>query len=98
MRITRLNSINATLLIRLYKIFTRQYMDYAQALTARNKTQRQKLEVIQNRRLPYARRAVDSTNISNNPAGNCMFKVNNRNTRTRCEICSKLTIKTPERR
>ena len=32
------------------------------------------------------------------PAGNCMFKVNSRNTRTRCEICSKLTIKTPERR
>ena len=28
------------------------------------------------------------------PAGNYMFKVNNRNTRTRCEICSKLTIKT----
>ena len=27
-----------------------------------------------------------------------MFKVNSRNTRTRCEICSKLTIKTPERR
>ena len=26
------------------------------------------------------------------PAG--MFKVNNRNTRTRCEICSKLTIMT----
>ena len=32
------------------------------------------------------------------PAGNYMFKVNNRNTRTRCEICSKLTTKTPERR
>ena len=32
------------------------------------------------------------------PAGNYMFKVNNRNIRTRCEICSKLTIKTPERR
>ena len=31
------------------------------------------------------------------PAGNYMLKVNNRNTRTRCEICSKLTIKTPER-
>ena len=28
-----------------------------------------------------------------NPAGNYMFKVNNRNTRTRCKICSKLTIK-----
>ena len=26
-----------------------------------------------------------------------MFKVNNRNTRTRCEICSKLTIKKVER-
>ena len=32
------------------------------------------------------------------PAGNYMFKVNSRNTRTRCEICSKLTIKIPERR
>ena len=30
------------------------------------------------------------------PAGNCMFKGNNRNTTTRCEICSKLAIKTPE--
>ena len=28
------------------------------------------------------------------PAGNFMFKVNNKNTTTRCEICSKLTIKT----
>ena len=27
-----------------------------------------------------------------------MFNVNNRNTRTRCEITSKFTIKTPERR
>ena len=31
------------------------------------------------------------------PAGNYTFKVNNKNTRTRCEICSKLTIKRPER-
>ena len=30
------------------------------------------------------------------PAGNYMFKVNNKNTRTRCEVCSKLTIKTAE--
>ena len=36
--------------------------------------------------------------LPNYPAGNYMFKVNNRNTRTRCKICSKLTIKTPERR
>ena len=27
-----------------------------------------------------------------------LFKVNNENTRKRCEICSKLIIKTPERR
>ena len=31
-------------------------------------------------------------------AGNYMFKVNYRNTRTSCEICSKSTIKTTERR
>ena len=30
------------------------------------------------------------------PAGNFMFKVNKRNTRTRCEIFSKLTMKTTE--
>ena len=32
------------------------------------------------------------------PAGIYLLKFNNRNTRARCEICSKLTIKTPERR
>ena len=32
------------------------------------------------------------------PVENYMFKVNDRNTRTRCEICSKLTIKTSETR
>ena len=31
------------------------------------------------------------------PVGNYMFKVNNKNTRARCEICSKLTKETPER-
>ena len=31
------------------------------------------------------------------PVGIYMFKVNNRNTRIRCEICSKLTLKTQER-
>ena len=35
---------------------------------------------------------------AHNPFGIYMFKVNNRNTRTRCEIYSKLTIKTPEQR
>ena len=32
------------------------------------------------------------------PVGIYLLKVNKRNTRTRCEICSKLTIKTPKRR
>ena len=31
-------------------------------------------------------------------AGIYLLKVNNKNTRKRCEICSNLTIKTPERR
>ena len=36
--------------------------------------------------------------FENSPADIYMFKVKNKNTRARCEICSKLTIKTPERR
>ena len=32
------------------------------------------------------------------PADNYMFKVNSRNTGTRCKICSELVIKTPEQR
>ena len=31
------------------------------------------------------------------PLGNYLFKIINRNTRARCEICSKFMIKTPER-
>ena len=38
---------------------------------------------------------VHFVSLKSIPAGNDMFKVNKRNTRTRCEICSKLTIKTP---
>ena len=40
--------------------------------------------------------SLDITTII--PAGNYMFKGKSRNTRIRCKICSKLTIKTPERR
>ena len=32
------------------------------------------------------------------PAGIYLFKISNGNIRTMCEICSKLIIKTPERR
>ena len=41
---------------------------------------------------------MDVFKINSFPAGIYLPKVNNRNTRTRCEICSELTIKTPERR
>ena len=43
----------------------------------------------------YIERAFSA---KDNPVGNYMLKVNNRNTSTRCETCSKLTVKTPERR
>ena len=36
-------------------------------------------------------------NATKFPANVYLLKVNNRSTRKRCEICSKLTIKTPER-
>ena len=74
MRITRLNSINANLLIRLYRIFIRPYIDCAcTTFTALNKTHthREKLEVIENRCFCYARRAVDSTCTSNNDFRSC---------------------------
>ena len=35
--------------------------------------------------------------IGPSPVGDYMFKVNNRNTRTRCETCSMLTLQTPKR-
>ena len=35
---------------------------------------------------------------SHYPSGNYLLSVNNRNIRTSCNICSKLSIKTPERR
>ena len=35
------------------------------------------------------------SHISNRPADNYMFKINNRSTRRKGETCSKLTIKTP---
>ena len=38
------------------------------------------------------------TNVTSYPAGICLLKVSDRSSKTWCEICSKLTIKTPERR
>ena len=41
---------------------------------------------------------IYSSGPGNYPANIYLFKVNNRDIRKRCEICSKLTIKIPERR
>ena len=41
-------------------------------------------------------RKIEKIQVLLDPAGIYLLKVNNRNTRTRCEMCSKLTIKTPE--
>ena len=58
--------LTITLLIRLYKMYTRPYMDYAcTAMTTLSKSQRHKLEVTQNCCLHYARTAIDSTCTSN---------------------------------
>ena len=45
--------------------------------------------------LPYVLFTLFHSQIPYVLAGIYLFKINNRNTRTRCEICSKLTIKIP---
>ena len=41
---------------------------------------------------------INTTATTIIPAGIYLFKANNRNTSTRCEVCSKLGVKTSERR
>ena len=38
---------------------------------------------------------ITDCSIKPGPDGNYAFKVNNRNTRERCSVCLKLTVKTP---
>ena len=45
--------------------------------------------------LKVKKKDIEATSIDV-PAGIYFFKVSNRNTRPMCEVCSKLTIKTPE--
>ena len=67
--VTRLNTTSAALLIRLYKIIVRPYMDYAcTALTALKKHKDIDLKWLS---LCYARRAVDSAYISDNEFHSC---------------------------
>ena len=52
----------------------------------------------QNTDVPFLMTKTLNLKIGPIPASIYQLKVSNRNTRTRCEICSKLTLKTPERR
>ena len=47
-------------------------------------------------RLPNVKYYFTGSWCGANLSGIYLLKVNNTNTRTRCEICSKLTIKTPD--
>ena len=58
-----------------------------------------KIWVSSNLSFPHKERNENSVlTRKNTPVGIYFLKVNNRNTKTKCEICSKLTIKTPEQR
>ena len=46
----------------------------------------------------WEKKIIPSIILRENPDGIYLFKINNGNTRAMCEICSKLTINTPERR
>ena len=46
----------------------------------------------------YLAISIAASYVYDFPANICLLKVNNRNTGKKCEICSKLTIETPERR
>ena len=41
---------------------------------------------------------LSASKVSKDLSKHLLVRVNNRNSRKRCEICLKLTIKTPERR
>ena len=58
-----------------------------------------KIWVSSNLSFPHKERNENSVlTRKNTPVGIYFLKVNNRNTKTKCEICSKLTIKITERR
>ena len=61
-------------------------------------TQKLQLNLQLNSYTQFQKEFILISGICHYPAGIYLLKVNNRNSRTRCEICSKLTIKTPKQR
>ena len=51
-----------------------------------------------NSTLKYIKQYIKLNKVNDISRQNYLFKANNGNTRTMCEMCSKLTIKTPEKR
>ena len=43
------------------------------------------------------KKKMSQVNCHYSPEIKCMLKVNNKNIEKRCEVCPKLTVKTPER-
>ena len=68
--------------------FSRNYFNFKSNVLPRESFTKQNI---------YERCSREGYLLWHYPMGIYLLKVNNRNTRTRCEICSKLTIKTPER-
>ena len=64
-------------------------------LKSRKKFQNQEIFCYKNREKILNSMTSNSMNL---PANIYLFEVSNRNTRKKCERCSKLIIKTPERR
>ena len=48
--------------------------------------------------LKFAEKSLTNTKLALNTGNMYLFKVNTRNSRKRCEMCSELTSKTPKRR
>ena len=88
-------------LLTIYKMFVHPHLDYTDIIYGkpRNVNFESKLKRVQYNTFLAITGAIQATNKDSiYPVGNFMFKINNKNTRARCEICSKLTVKTPERR
>ena len=77
-----------------YYNFLILHVCFCKHLFIRNKRRRNQVQI----KIHSVNHKINFYRQSNFSASIYLLKVNNRNTRTRFEICSSLTIKTPERR
>ena len=76
------------------RILMKQTVAFCEKTEVKTETSITEIEATLKRQL----KKDDYAQMQNTPAGIYLLKNNNRNTRTRCEICSNLTIRIPERR